>query len=70
MYGYDPATQQCAALGGDHYVVVTGYDHAAGLWIAKNSWGASWNGDGYFEVAYDNCAIDAAATIVDAVLAP
>lgn len=70
MYGYDPATHQCAALGGDHYVVVTGYDHAAGLWIAKNSWGANWNGDGYFEIAYDNCAVDASATIVDAVIAP
>jgi hypothetical protein len=70
MNGYDPKTHLCAAVGGDHYVAVVGYDHAAGLWLAKNSWGKSWNGNGYMEVAYGNCAIDASATIVDRVLTP
>lgn len=68
MLGYDPVTHRCEARGGDHYVVVTGYDHAAGLWILKNSWGPRWNGDGYFEVAYDHCAVDTSATIIEAVL--
>jgi hypothetical protein len=70
MDGYDPQTHLCAAVGGDHYVAVVGYDHAAGLWLAKNSWGKSWNGNGYFEIAYGNCAIDASATFVDRVLTP
>jgi hypothetical protein len=70
MLGYDPATHLCESGGGDHYAVVVGYDHTAGLWLLKNSWGPTWNGDGYFEVAYDNCAVDASATIVDAVVAP
>lgn len=70
MLGYDPVTHLCAPRGGDHYVAVVGYDHAANLWIAKNSWGATWNGDGYMEVAYGNCAIDASATIVTSVTEP
>jgi autotransporter-associated beta strand protein len=42
---------------GGHMVVVTGYQDDAsvpggGYWIVKNSWGASWNGDGYAKIAY------------------
>jgi len=70
MSGYDPATRRCAPLGGDHYVAVVGYDDGAGAWIAKNSWGPEWNGDGYLEIAYGECAVDASATIVDGVIAP
>jgi C1A family cysteine protease len=70
MYGYDPVTHRCSPASGDHYVAVVGYDHGQQLWIAKNSWGSSWNGDGYFEIAYGECAVDVAATIVDAVVAP
>ncbi|MBX7195220.1 MAG: C1 family peptidase [Sandaracinaceae bacterium] len=70
MLGYDGTTHLCAPLGGDHYVAVVGYDDVAGLWIAKNSWGARWNGDGYMEVSYGNCAIDASATIVTHVIEP
>lgn len=70
MNGYNPTTRQCAPQGGDHYAVVTGYDHASRSWILKNSWGPSWNKDGYFEVAYDHCAVDVSARIIDAVIGP
>jgi hypothetical protein len=70
IYGYDPSTHRCSPTGGSHYVAVVGYDHAARLWIAKNSWGPGWNGNGYFDVEYGYCAIDASATIVDRVIAP
>jgi subtilisin-like proprotein convertase family protein len=42
----------------NHIVVIVGYDDAGGYWIVKNSWGASWNGDGYFKVGYGECAIE------------
>jgi len=44
--------------GANHAVVITGYDDAGGYWIIKNSWGAGWNGDGYFKVGYGECAIE------------
>ena len=44
--------------GINHAVVVVGYSDSGGYWIVRNSWGASWNGDGYFKVGYGECAID------------
>jgi C1A family cysteine protease len=41
-----------------HAVVLVGYDDAGGYWIAKNSWGSTWNGDGYFKVGYGECNIE------------
>jgi len=42
----------------NHCVVVAGYNDAGGYWIAKNSWGSYWNGNGYFNVGYGECAIE------------
>jgi C1A family cysteine protease len=42
----------------NHGVVIAGYNDAGGYWIVKNSWGSSWNGDGYFKVGYGECAIE------------
>jgi C1A family cysteine protease/putative hemolysin len=44
--------------GINHAVVIVGYNDAGGYWIVRNSWGATWNGDGYFKVGYGECAID------------
>lgn len=41
-----------------HSVVIAGYSGAGGYWIVKNSWGSSWNGNGYFKVGYGECAIE------------
>jgi len=41
----------------DHAVVVVGYNDTGGYWIIRNSWGSSWNGDGYFKMYYGNCSI-------------
>lgn len=61
---YSPAP---GAYRGFHDVLVTGYqdDPAApggGYWIIKNSWGASWNGDGYGKIAYATLANDSDAS--------
>ncbi|MBI5667897.1 MAG: S8 family serine peptidase [Chloroflexi bacterium] len=42
----------------DHAVVAVGYNDAGRYWIIRNSWGAGWNGDGYFKVGYNECNID------------
>ncbi len=42
----------------NHAVLIVGWDDAGEYWLAKNSWGATWNGDGYFRVGYGECGID------------
>ena len=42
----------------DHVVTLAGYSDSGGYWILKNSWGSSWNGDGYFKVDYGKCGMD------------
>jgi len=49
----------------NHAVVIAGYSDAGGYWIVKNSWGATWNGDGYFNVGYGECAIETWPYYVD-----
>ena len=43
------------AGGFNHSILAVGYDDAGGYWIAKNSWGSTWNGDGYFKLGYNEC---------------
>jgi len=42
-----------------HAVSIVGYNDAGEYWIVRNSWGNDWGyyDNGYFNVAYDNCAI-------------
>ena len=40
---------QC--LGG-HAILCVGYDDAKGVWIMRNSWGATWGDAGYFTLPY------------------
>ena len=61
MYGYfdEDDIYRCTTTGQEnHFVVLAGYNDTGGYWIVKNSWGSSWNGDGYFKVGYGECRID------------
>jgi len=44
--------------GANHAIVLVGYDDTGGYWIVRNSWGSTWNGDGYFKVGYGECFIE------------
>ena len=57
---------QCSSSSTNHAVIIAGYSDSGGYWIVKNSWGTSWNGDGYFKVAYDNCGIQVQPCYADA----
>lgn len=46
------------AQAGGHCVTIIGYSDARGSWICKNSWGTGWGNQGFFEIAYGECAID------------
>lgn len=43
---------------GGHCILVVGYSQANQCWICKNSWGASWGMQGFFQIAYGECNID------------
>ena len=42
----------------NHAVVIVGYSDDGGYWIVRNSWGSTWNGNGYFKVGYGECRIE------------
>lgn len=44
--------------GINHAVVIVGYQDSGSYWIVRNSWGSSYDGDGYFKVGYGECNID------------
>ena len=41
----------------NHGVLLVGYNDTGEYWIAKNSWGSGWNGDGYFKIGYGECYV-------------
>ncbi len=41
-----------------HGVVIVGYNDSGKYWIVRNSWGGTWNGDGYYKVGYGECSIE------------
>lgn len=56
--GWDSVTYTCQTLSGAHAPLLVGYNDTEGVWILKNSWGSTWNGDGFFKVKYGNCSIE------------
>ncbi|MCD4673523.1 MAG: DUF333 domain-containing protein [Anaerolineaceae bacterium] len=42
----------------NHAVVLVGYNDAGGYWIARNSWGTSFQDHGYFKIGYGECFIE------------
>lgn len=42
----------------NHAVVLVGYNDAGGYWIGRNSWGSSFQDQGYFKIGYGECFIE------------
>lgn len=59
----------CPTNQGGHVVSVVGWDDVGGYWIIKNSWGPAWDGDGFFNLGYNECGLVPKYTI-DSVVAP
>lgn len=53
----------------NHAVIIVGYYDsgipATSYWIVKNSWGSTWNGDGYYKVGFNECGIQNDVISVD-----
>ncbi|RLG54023.1 MAG: hypothetical protein DRN95_09025, partial [Candidatus Hydrothermarchaeota archaeon] len=61
MNGYfdENGTYRCDSVGSvNHAVTIVGYNDSGNYWIAKNSWGCTWNGDGYFKIGYGECNLE------------
>jgi len=56
--------------GANHGVIIVGYSDAGGYWIVKNSWGSTWNGDGYLKLGYGECWIGNYSLYVDVAAPP
>ena len=46
------------SVAGGHFMLIVGYDDAAGCWIVKNSWGPTWGDHGFARIAYGETDID------------
>lgn len=46
------------AKAGGHCVSLIGYDDMQSCWICKNSWGPAWGDQGFFRIAYGECAME------------
>jgi len=57
--GYEADVYSCDSDNTNHAVAIVGYEDAGltGYWIVRNSWG-SWNGDGYYKLAYGQCGVN------------
>ena len=55
---WDGEIYRCTSGGTNHAVAIVGYDDSGGYWWVRNSWGPSWNVDGYYKVGYGECSIE------------
>jgi len=60
FYGYAGGIYRhvTGAAAGGHCVCLVGYDDAQGFWIAKNSWSSGFGEQGFFRIAYGECALE------------
>ncbi|GEM_PF-3003729 len=49
---------ECDSSSTNHAVAIVGYDDPGGYWIIRNSWGSTWNNDGYYKLAYGECGVN------------
>jgi len=71
MAHWNPITYSCGpGASVNHAAVIVGYDDAEGVWIVRNSWGSSWNGNGYFKVKYGECLIEDEVVAIDGLISP
>lgn len=61
-------THLTGGVAGGHCVSCIGYNDDGGYWICKNSWGKNWGDNGFFQIAYGQCGIDAEMWAVDGVI--
>ena len=54
---FDDGIYRGSTLPINHAVLLVGYNDTGEYWIAKNSWGSGWNGDGYFKIGYGECYV-------------
>ena len=57
-YGGGVYKQVSGEIAGGHCVSLIGFDDNLGCWIGKNSWGPGWGEQGFFRIAYGQCAIE------------
>jgi len=80
FFRYDGGVYTCGGDSidfGGHFVLLTGWDDAAGAWIGKNSYGPDWGEDshgaagerGGFRIAYGACDIGSSAYLIESVSA-
>jgi len=64
---WDGDIYRCADDSGtNHCVVLAGYNDTGRYWIAKNSWGPSWEDNGYFKIGYGECYVEQYVYYADA----
>ncbi|MBW2966947.1 DUF333 domain-containing protein, partial [Candidatus Woesearchaeota archaeon] len=49
--------------GTNHAVLLVGYNDSGSYWVIKNSWGSTWNGDGYYKLGYGECGLQSISVI-------
>jgi len=64
FYNYGIYRHKFGNYVGLHMVSIVGYDDSSEYWICRNSWGKSWGEDGYFRIAYGECAIDSPGGVI------